>query len=249
MLNPIPAIDIIEGKCVRLSKGDYNSKKIYSSSPVDIAKRFEELGFRRLHLVDLDGAKSQHVVNINTLRKIVRETNLCIDFGGGIKSDEDIRTVFESGANLVTIGSLAVKNPAIVSNWIQFYGADRIIIGADVRDGYISINGWTENSGLKLFDFIDTYIRQGITNILCTDISKDGMMKGTSIHLYTQIMKRYPQCRLIASGGVCNMSDLKELDEAGIPSVVIGKAIYEKTINLDEIASVFLNPINRPTSS
>ncbi len=248
MLSPIPAIDIIEGKCVRLSKGDYNSKTIYDSSPVDMAKRFEDLGFNRLHLVDLDGAKSQHVVNIHTLQQIVKETSLSIDFGGGIKSEEDIKAVLDSGASLITIGSLAVNDPATVSGWIQQYGAEHIIIGADVKDGYVCINGWRESSKLKLFDFIGSYISQGIIYILCTDISKDGMLGGTSIDLYKQIMKHYPKCELIASGGVSGMSDLIELNDAGIPNVVIGKAIYENTLDLKEVAEIFLNPTNRPRS-
>ena len=240
MLTPIPAIDIIEGKCVRLSQGDYKSQQIYSDSPVDMAKRFEDLGFNRLHVVDLDGAKSQHVVNIKSLQEIAHATKLRIDFGGGIKSPDDMTKVFDSGAEMATIGSLAATAPDTVSQWIEQYGTERIIIGADTRNGYISINGWKENCAIRLFDFIASYINQGVKYILCTDISKDGMLAGTSVKLYKQIMELFPQCSLIASGGVSNMSDLTDLNDAGIPYVVFGKAIYENTIDLKEVAKIFL---------
>lgn len=240
MLNPIPAIDIIEGKCVRLSKGNYDSKKVYDFSPIDLAKQFEDLGFKRLHLVDLDGAKSKHVVNLDILQEISQQTHLSIDFGGGIKSDDDIKAVFDSGADYVTIGSLAVKEPAIFEKWIKTYGANKIILGADVKDGFISINGWKENSNRTLFDFLDDYIAQGISHVLCTDISKDGMLSGTSVDLYKSILQRYPHCELIASGGVSCMKDLEELNEAGVPHVVFGKAIYEGRIDLNEVVRQYL---------
>ena len=241
MLSPIPAIDIIEGKCVRLSKGDYNSKTIYDSSPVDMAKRFEDLGFNRLHLVDLDGAKSQHVVNIHTLQQIVKETSLSIDFGGGIKSEEDIKAVLDSGASLITIGSLAVNDPATVSGWIQQYGAEHIIIGADVKDGYVCINGWRESSKLKLFDFIGSYISQGIIYILCTDISKDGMMKGANNSLYASLYAKYPDLDIIASGGISSLEDIRNVARAGAKSVVLGRSLLEGKFTVEEAIKCWQN--------
>ena len=225
MIELIPAIDIIEGQCVRLTKGDYGSKTVYPLNPVDLARRFEDLGFKRLHVVDLDGAKSNHVVNLDILEKITSTTHLSVDFGGGIKTDEDITHVFSSGAKWVTIGSLAVKNPNKIENWITQYGADKIILGADVKDGFIHISGWKENSS--------------INNILCTDINKDGTLKGPATSLYRQIMSAYPDCHLIASGGISSIDDLNALDKAGIPAVVFGKAIYEGRIDLSQVAKQF----------
>lgn len=241
MLEPIPAIDIIEGKCVRLSMGEYASKKVYDAHPLDIARHIEDLGFRRLHLVDLDGAKSSHVVNLPILRQISSSTSLKIDFGGGIKTEEDLQSVFENGAEYATIGSLAVREPAIVEEWIRQYSPEHIILGADVKGENICINGWKDKSDIRLFDFLNRYIRLGIKYILCTDISKDGLLKGTSLSLYKSIIKAYPQCHLIASGGVSCMQDLIDLDKAHIPHVVFGKAIYENKINLEEVAKYFLN--------
>ena len=248
MIELIPAIDIIDGKCVRLTKGDYGSKKVYDLNPLDFAKEVESLGYRRLHLVDLDGARSSHVANINILKAIADSTSLQIDFGGGIKSDADMEAVLSSGAAYATVGSIAVKQPDMMEQWINRYGADRLILGADVCDGHISINGWKEDSRQELIPFIQSYYDRGIRHVLCTDISKDGMLGGTSIDLYKQIMKHYPKCELIASGGVSGMSDLIELNDAGIPNVVIGKAIYENTLDLKEVAEIFLNPTNRPRS-
>lgn len=239
MLQPIPAIDIIEGKCVRLSKGDYAAKKIYDEKPLDLAKRFEDLGFKRLHVVDLDGAKSSHIVNCKTLDAIASKTNLLIDFGGGIKSDDDIKAVFDYGATFATIGSIAVKEPERFENWMNLYGNDRLILGADVKNGVISINGWKEDSNITLFDFLSQYINKGINNVLCTDISKDGMLAGTSLQLYKDILKKFPTCALIASGGVSGIGDLIDLDEAGIPYAVFGKAIYEGKIDLAEVSAKF----------
>lgn len=240
MLNPIPAIDIIDGHCVRLSKGNYASKKIYDKEPLNIAKEFESRGFKRLHLVDLDGAESDHVVNLDVLRRIATETQLTIDFGGGIKTDDDMQAVFDNGATMVTIGSIAVKQPELFEKWLKRYGTDRLILGADVKNRLISINGWKEESHIKLFDFLDTYIDKGVTNVLCTDISRDGMLSGTSVELYKKILDRHPGLYLIASGGVSSMQDLTDLDEAGIPAVVFGKAIYEGRVSLDEVAARFL---------
>lgn len=235
MIELIPAIDIIEGTCVRLTKGDYANKTVYRDDPVSVAKKFEAIGFKRLHIVDLDGAKSKHVMNAKTLKDIAESTKLCIDFGGGIKSDKDIESAFNNGASMVTIGSIAVSQPKLCMDWIKRYGADKIIIGADVRDGHIAINGWKEDSNQALLPFINFYVQCGIKNILCTEISKDGMMCGTAVQLYKQIMAAYPNIHLIASGGVSDIEDIKELDKEGIPAVVFGKAIYEGKLNLEEL--------------
>lgn len=236
MIELIPAIDLIEGKCVRLTKGDYTTQKIYNEDPLAVAEEFASYGFRRLHIVDLDGARSSHIVNHNILEKIASHTSMVIDFGGGIKTDEDIRIAFNSGASLVTIGSIAVTRPELFLNWLQQYSADHIILGADTKNGQISINGWKENSNHALIPFLSEYIRYGVKNILCTEISKDGMLEGPAIDLYKQIMQKFPDCNLIASGGVSCIDDIKTLNEAGIPSVVFGKAIYEGKISLSELA-------------
>lgn len=235
MIELIPAIDIIDGKCVRLTKGDYNNKKIYNENPVTVAQDFEKQGFRRLHIVDLDGAKSNHIVNVDVLRRITSETNLIVDFGGGIKTDNDIELAFENGASMVTIGSIAVTQPKLFVSWIDKYGPERIILGADVRNSKISINGWKEDSTEELLPFLKYYIDKGINKVLCTDISKDGMLQGTAIELYKNVMKEYPSLQLIASGGVSCLSDIIELEKNGIPAVVFGKAIYEGKINLNEL--------------
>ena len=235
MIELIPAIDIIDGKCVRLTKGDYNNKKIYNENPVTVAKEFEKQGFRRLHIVDLDGAKSNHIVNVDILKRITSETNLIVDFGGGIKTDNDIELAFENGASMVTIGSIAVTQPELFVSWIDKYGPERIILGADVRNGKISINGWKEDSTEELLPFLKYYIDKGINKVLCTDITKDGMLQGTAIELYKSVMREYPSLQLIASGGVSCLSDIIELEKNGIPAVVFGKAIYEGKINLNEL--------------
>ena len=231
----IPAIDIINGELVRLTKGDYNQKIVYARDPVEAAKRIERMGFKRLHVVDLDGAKSKHVVNIVTLSRIIQETSLVVDFGGGIKTDRDIELAFSAGASMVTLGSIAVTNPEQCYKWIDKYGVDHIVLGADVRDGKISINGWKEDSSLELMPFLESYINKGIKNVLCTDISKDGTLAGPNIELYKQIMARFPQLQLIASGGVSSNEDIKALDEAGIPAVVFGKALYEGRITINNV--------------
>lgn len=235
MIELIPAIDIIDGKCVRLTKGDYNNKKIYNENPITVAQDFERLGFRRLHIVDLDGAKSNHIVNVDILKRITSETNLIVDFGGGIKTDNDIEHAFQNGASMVTIGSIAVTQPKLFVSWIDKYGPERIILGADVRNGKISINGWKEDSTEELLPFLKYYIDKGINKVLCTDISKDGMLQGTAIELYKSVMREYPTLQLIASGGVSCLSDIIELEKNGIPAVVFGKAIYEGKINLNEL--------------
>jgi phosphoribosylformimino-5-aminoimidazole carboxamide ribotide isomerase len=234
MIELIPAIDIIEGQCVRLTKGDYDQKTVYGN-PQEMAQEFERIGFRRLHMVDLDGAKSKHIVNDEVLNRITKATNLIVDFGGGIKTDEDIRKAFDNGASMVTVGSIAVTQPELFLSWVEQYGAERLILGADVRNGKISINGWKEDSTEDLLPFLRRYIDAGVRNVLCTEISKDGTLQGPAIELYQRVMKEYPELHLIASGGVSSIEDIKSLDAAGIPAVVFGKAIYEGKINLQEL--------------
>ena len=234
MIELIPAIDLIDGKCVRLTKGDYDTKKVYGN-PLDMALRFEELGFRRLHLVDLDGAKSKHVVNDSVLREICQRTRLTVDFGGGIKTEDDLKRVFDAGATLATVGSIAVTQPEMYFLWLERYGADHLILGADVRNGNISINGWMNDSDTRLFDLIKQYEAAGNKNVLCTEISRDGMLQGPDTELYKSIMQRHPKCHLIASGGVSSNEDIEALDKAGIPAVVFGKAIYEGKIDIEKL--------------
>ena len=235
MIELIPAIDIIGGQCVRLTKGNYDQKTVYRDSPAEVAREFEQLGFKRLHVVDLDGAKSKHIVNSQVLHQITEETRLIVDFGGGIKTDDDIEKAFEAGASMVTVGSIAVTEPELFGKWLQKYGAERMILGADVRNGKISINGWKEDSSEDLLPFLQKYIDLGVRNVLCTEISKDGTLQGPAISLYKQVMEAYPTLHLIASGGVSSLDDIKQLNEAGIPAVVFGKAIYEGKINLKEL--------------
>jgi phosphoribosylformimino-5-aminoimidazole carboxamide ribotide isomerase len=231
----IPAIDIIDGKCVRLTKGDYTQKTIYFDSPAEVAKKFESYGFKRLHVVDLDGAKSKHIVNEEVLHQIATETNLTIDFGGGIKTDNDIEKAFNAGAAMVTVGSVAVTQPELFEGWLKKYGAERMILGADIRNGLISINGWKDDSDEALLPFLEKYVAMGVKNVLCTEISKDGTLTGPATELYREVKKAYPSLHLIASGGVSSLADIVKLDEVGIPAVVFGKAIYEGRINLDEL--------------
>lgn len=235
MIELIPAIDLIDGKCVRLTKGDYNQKKVYNENPVEIAKGFEEMGFKLLHVVDLDGARSKHIVNVDVLKAITTETNLIVDFGGGIKSEEDIEKAFANGASMVTIGSIAVTQPELFLKWLDQYGAEKLILGADVKNGMISINGWKEDSAEQLLPFLKKYIDHGVKNVLCTEISKDGTLQGPALQLYQEIMAAYPQLHLIASGGVSSNEDIIALDQAGIPAVVFGKAFYEGKINIPEL--------------
>ncbi len=235
MIELIPAIDIINGQCVRLTKGDYDQKKVYNDNPVEVAKHFESLGFTRLHVVDLDGAKSKHLVNDAVLRAITSETSLIVDFGGGIKTEEDIEKAFVAGATMVTVGSVAVTHPSLFIKWLDKYGADKLILGADVRNGKISINGWKEDSTEDLLPFLKQYIDKGIKNVLCTEISKDGTLQGPATNLYKEVMAAYPQLHLIASGGVSCNKDIEDLDAAGIPAVVFGKAFYEGRIKVEEL--------------
>ena len=235
MIELIPAIDIIDGKCVRLSQGDYDTKKIYNENPLEVAKEFEAHGIRRLHVVDLDGAKSKHVVNYRTLEMIATRTSLIIDFGGGIKTDEDMLIAFENGAQMVTLGSVAVKNPDLFKKWLCQYGAEKIILGADAKNKRIAVSGWMEESSQELIPFLHDYTQAGIYKVLCTDISKDGMLQGPSIELYKEIMQEFPEMHLIASGGVSCLQDIIALEEAGIPAVVFGKALYEGRITMKDL--------------
>lgn len=236
MIELIPAIDIIDGKCVRLTKGDYATTKVYNEDPLEVALEIESYGLQRLHVVDLDGAKSKHVVNYRVLERIASRTSLKIDFGGGIKSDEDLVIVFENGAQMVTIGSIASQKPELFLKWLNAYGSDKMILGADTRDGFISVNGWLEESRQELLPYLGEYIKHGVKNVLCTDIHKDGMLQGPSIGLYKQIMSAYPTLHLIASGGVSSLDDIRQLNEAGIPAVVFGKALYEGRFTLKELS-------------
>ena len=237
-ITPIPAIDLIEGKCVRLTQGDYATSHVYAEDPVDMARRFEDMGFTRLHLVDLDGAKSRHVVNDHILKAITRATKLIVDFGGGVKTDDDMARVLDAGAEMVTCGSIAVTQPDTVLGWMERYGAEHLILGADVKDGKISINGWQEDSAYELMPFLQRYLDAGMMHVLCTDISRDGMLQGPATALYSSIMQAFPHCRLIASGGVSCIEDILQLDKAGVPAVVFGKAIYEGKINMKELAEM-----------
>lgn len=237
-ITPIPAIDLIEGKCVRLTQGDYATSHVYAEDPVDMARRFEDMGFTRLHLVDLDGAKSRHVVNDHVLKAITRATKLIVDFGGGVKTDDDMARVLDAGAEMVTCGSIAVTHPDTVLGWMERYGAEHLILGADVKDGKISINGWLEDSAYELMPFLQRYLDAGMMHVLCTDISRDGMLQGPATVLYGSIMKAFPHCRLIASGGVSCIEDILRLDKAGVPAVVFGKAIYEGKIDMKELAEM-----------
>lgn len=235
MIELIPAIDIIDGKCVRLTKGDYDQKKVYNENPVEVAKEFERLGFKRLHVVDLDGAKAKHIVNVEVLKGVTSETSLTVDFGGGIKSEEDLQKAFESGAKMVTLGSIAVTDRDFTCRCIERFGAEKIVLGADVRNGKISINGWKEDSADDLMPFLQFYVDRGIKNVLCTEISKDGTLAGPAIELYKEIMAQFPDIHLIASGGVSSNEDIEALDEAGIPAVVFGKAFYEGRIDISKL--------------
>jgi len=233
----IPAIDLIDGKCVRLSQGDYAQKIIYNEQPLEVAKMFEEIGIKRLHLVDLDGAKKGAVVNQKVLETIASNTNLIIDFGGGIKTDESIQSVFDAGAHLATLGSIAVKNKSLFFSWIKKYGANKIMLGADVKDEKIAVGGWLESTNISIIDFIDENLSNGIENIFCTDISKDGLLQGPGIDLYKKIISHFSSIQLIASGGVSSINDLNELKAIGCSGVIVGKAIYEGRITIKELKS------------
>jgi len=234
----IPAIDIINGKCVRLTRGDYAQQKVYNDNPVDVAKQFADAGIERVHLVDLDGAKAGKIVNLAVLEAIAAATSLVIDFGGGIKNINDVGSVFSAGASIATIGSLAVKHPELLEEWLMEFGADKFLIGADVLDGKIKISGWLEDGGIDIFSFIGKMIGLGASNIFCTDISKDGAMEGPSVELYKKIMEQHPEINLIASGGVTQINDVIELKAIGCSGAIIGKAIYEGNITLEQLLSI-----------
>lgn len=240
MLTIVPAIDIIEGKCVRLSKGDYNQKKVYNEDPLEVAKSFEAHGLSRLHLVDLDGAKAKHVVNWRILEKISGHTNLIIDFGGGIKTDDDLYIIYNSGAHMATIGSIAVSNRDLFFKWLNENGADKIILGADVNERKIAVSGWKETTDIDIIDFLEEYLKKGVRRVLCTDISKDGMLEGTSLELYRELVDKFSEMQLIASGGITTMDELYKLEEIGVHSAIIGKAIYENRISLKLLQAFIL---------
>lgn len=232
----IPAIDIIEGKCVRLTQGDYGQKTIYNEDPLEVAKEFEDAGLKYLHLVDLDGAKAKHIVNWKVLEKLANQTSLNIDFGGGIKSDKDIQIAFECGAKQITGGSIAAQNRELFLSWLGQYGAQKIILGADAKDGKIAVSGWQEDTNLQVIDFIGEYQQAGIEYVICTDIAKDGMLQGPSLDLYKKILEECQGIKLIASGGVSNMKDVEQLAELGMEGCIIGKAIYENKITIKELS-------------
>ncbi len=235
MIELIPAIDLIEGKCVRLTKGDYDTKKIYNEDPLEVAKRFEAYGIRRLHVVDLDGASEGRIINYRVLERLATRTSLIIDFGGGLKHEEDLEIAFESGAQMVTGGSIAVNEPEVFSSWIKKFSSDRIILGADAKEKKIAINGWKETTDKELIPFIREYYDKGITKVVCTDIGCDGTLQGPSVSLYEEIREAIPYMYIIASGGVGSVEDIEKLAEAGIPAVIFGKAIYEGRIRLEDL--------------
>jgi len=231
----IPAIDIINGQCVRLTKGDYDTKKVYNESPVEVAKAFQGAGLTHVHVVDLDGARAKHIVNANVLEEIASQTSLQVDFGGGIKSKTDLQTAFDCGASQVTLGSIAVSAPELVVQWLETFGAAKLILGADAKNRRIATHGWEQDSGLDVIDFIKDYAQKGFENVLCTDVAKDGMLKGPSLALYYEILEQLPEISLIASGGVSTMDDIYQCEELGCAAAVIGKAIYEGNIALKDL--------------
>lgn len=234
----IPAIDIIEGKCVRLTQGDYNQKKVYNENPLEVAKEFEDAGLTRLHLVDLDGAKASQVKNWKVLEAIAGKTSLVIDFGGGVKTEKDVQIVFESGGAMVTIGSMAVKNEETFVSWLKKYGAEKFLLGADVKDEKIAVHGWLETTDIWIYDFIEKYIDHGVQQIFCTDVAKDGALEGPSVELYKSIIQKFPELHFIASGGVSTIEDVYQLEEINCKGVIIGKAIYEDRISLKDLKAI-----------
>lgn len=231
----IPAIDVIEGKCVRLTQGDYNQKKSYYDHPLEVAKKFEDHGCKRLHLVDLDGAKQKKVINHKVLEEICSKTSLVVDFGGGVQTDEDLRIAFDCGASLITAGSIAVKNKALVEDWLKKHSGEKIILGADVKEKKIAIHGWQEKSDIHLFDLIEEFLALGVKYSICTDVSKDGLLQGPSTDLYIEINERFPSLQLVASGGVSGMEDIETLQAINVYGVIVGKAIYEERIKLEDL--------------
>ena len=240
----IPAIDVIDGKCVRLSKGDYSTKKIYNEQPLEIAKEFEAHGIEYLHLVDLDGAKASHIINHKVLETIATQTSLKIDFGGGLKTDNDVKIAFESGARQVTGGSIAVKQPTVFKNWLERYGADKIILGADANNEKIAVGGWLEESDEELIPFVEKYLKSGVSHVICTDIAKDGMLQGPSFALYKKMLEQLPGLKLIASGGISKFEELPQLAAIGCEGTIIGKAIYEDRISLKQLEQFILSKAN-----
>ncbi len=241
MIQIIPAIDLIEGKCVRLTQGDYEQKKVYNENPLEVARQFEDAGITRLHLVDLDGAKEKRIINHKVLESIASTTSLQIDFGGGLQSDEDLRIAFESGAKQITGGSIAVKKPEIFLNWLSTYGSEKIILGADAKDEMIAVSGWQETTELPLMDFLADYIQKGVRYSISTDVAKDGLLQGPSTALYQRISENFPELKLIASGGISRMQDIEDLDALNIYGVIVGKAIYENRISLKDIERFYAN--------
>ena len=240
----VPAIDLIDGKCVRLSQGDYNQKTVYNQNPLEVAKMFEDAGITRLHLVDLDGAKAKHIVNHKVLETISTKTNLVIDFGGGLKSDEDLEIAFNSGAKMVTGGSIAVREKDTFLRWLEKYGSDKIMLGADAKNGNIAVSGWLETTELPVIEFISGFHKSGISKVISTDIGRDGMLTGPAFELYREILDKLPNVEIIASGGISKMEDILKLDEMGVPGVIVGKAIYENRISLKEIEKYVKAPSN-----
>ena len=238
MIEIIPAIDLIEGKCVRLTRGDFDQVRVYNESPIDVAKSFEDAGCRHLHIVDLDGAKSQHIVNYKVLEEVASKTELKIDFGGGLKSADDVRIAFECGAEKITGGSIAVKSPTTFERWLEKYGSRRVILGADTRDGKILTDGWQKGSNESIIPYIEEYVQKGITQIISTDVKCDGTLTGPSIDLYKLILDKFPRLYVIASGGVGRIADIAELEKAGVPAVIVGKAIYENCITLKDLERI-----------
>jgi len=234
----IPAIDIIEGKCVRLTQGDYSQKKIYNEQPVEVAKEFEDAGIERLHLVDLDGAKAGQIVNWKALENIASKTALTIDFGGGVKTEKDIEIIFNSGGSIATVGSMAVNQPEVFFQWLRKYKGEKILLGADVKEEKIAVHGWTETTELNLIDFLEKNIDQGLKQAFCTDISKDGLLSGPSLTLYKEIINRFPKLHFIASGGVSSMADLEALRDIGCGGAIVGKAIYEGRVRLEDLKTL-----------
>lgn len=235
MIEIIPAIDLIEGKCVRLTQGDYATRKVYNEDPLEVAKAFEDHGITRLHVVDLDGARAGNIVNYRTLERLATRTALAIDFGGGLKSDKDLEIAFDCGAQMVTGGSIAVKDPESFAGWLQRFGNERIILGADAKEGFVAISGWEEETPLELIPFIRDYHEKGVGKVICTDIGRDGMLEGPALGLYKDILQEVPGVYLIASGGVSGLGDIEQLEEAGVPAVIFGKALYEGRIRLEEL--------------
>ena len=240
----IPAIDIIDGKCVRLSQGDFETKKVYSESPLETARQFEAAGITRLHMVDLDGARQGKLINLASLSDVASNTNLKLDFGGGIKTKEDVLSVLNAGAGMINIGSIAVKQPALVSAWIEEFGSEKILLGADVRDEKIVTQGWQVSTDIGILKFIEDFVRRGIKQIFCTDVAKDGLLEGTSIDLYKKILGKFPGLHLIASGGVTSINEIEALKAIGCAGVIIGKALYEGRIKLGDLKKFLADGIN-----